>query len=186
MVALATVLSFIKVYEAPYGGSVTLMSMLPIIILSVRRGTKCGLASGFVYSVIQLLFGLSNVAWVPSVSGIIICILLDYIIPFTLIGLAGIFATKAESRGRIIVMALIGAIVVMLVRYLCHIFSGVAVWYALDLVWYADDPTHIVHMYGPWAFSAIYNGTFMLPEIVITAIGTAVCAASKAIVPEKK
>ena len=186
MVALATVLSFIKVYEAPYGGSVTLMSMLPIILLSVRRGTRCGLAAGVVYSVIQLLFGLSNVAWVPSAGGIIMCVLFDYIIPFTLIGLAGVFAQKSTKRSRIILSALIGALIVMLVRYFCHIISGVVVWYALDLVWYADDPTHIVHAYGPWAFSAIYNGTFMLPEIAITLFGTAVCTASKMIVPEKK
>ena len=62
MVALATVLSMVKVYEAPYGGSVTLLSMAPIIILSMRRGVKTGLIAGFVHSLIQLLLGLNNVA----------------------------------------------------------------------------------------------------------------------------
>ena len=66
MIALATVLSMIKVYEAPYGGSVTLLSMAPIIILSMRRGVKTGLVAGFVHSLIQLLLGLNNVAWVPT------------------------------------------------------------------------------------------------------------------------
>ena len=145
MVALATVLSMVKVYEAPYGGSVTLLSMAPIIILSMRRGVKTGLLAGFVYSLIQLLLGLNNVAWVPTPMGIVLCCLLDYILPFTLL--------------------------VTLLRFACHIVSGAVIWYALDLEWYADDPTHIVHKYGAWMFSVIYNGTFMLPEIVETVIG---------------
>lgn len=179
MVALATVLSFIKVYEAPYGGSATLMSMLPIILVSVRRGTKCGLASGLVYSIIQLLFGLNNVAWVPDARGIVLCILFDYIIPFTLLGLAGIFAKCGRTSGKkrdCILAVLAGTLLAVLVRYLCHIVSGVVVWYALDLEWYADDPTHIANKYGPWMFSTIYNGTFMIWEIVLTTIGAAACA----------
>ena len=55
MVALATVLSMVKVYEAPYGGSVTLLSMAPIIILSMRRGVKTGLLAGFVQNVVLCL-----------------------------------------------------------------------------------------------------------------------------------
>lgn len=189
MVALATVLSFIKVYEAPYGGSATLMSMLPIMLVSMRRGVKCGLAAGGVYSVIQLLFGINNVMWVPDAQGIILCILFDYIIPFTAIGLAGMFMnvkfTKNETANRV-ASVLLGALAVMLIRYACHIFSGVVVWYALDLEWYADDPTHIVNIYGPWAFSAIYNGTFMIWEIVITAVGAVACAFTPILTKVKK
>lgn len=174
MVALATVLSFIKVYEAPYGGAVTLMSMLPIMLVSLRHGIGLGLATGFVHSVLQLLFGLGSVAYVPDALGIVLCILLDYIIPFTAIGFAGIFRkvkfTKNETANTVIT-AVLGALLVLVFRYLCHIISGVVIWYALDLVWYADDPTHIVNKYGSWAFSAIYNGWFMIPEIIITAIG---------------
>ncbi len=174
MVALATVLSFIKVYEAPYGGSVTLMSMLPIMLVSLRHGVAPGLAAGFAYSVLQLLFGLHNVMYVPKASGIVICVLFDYIIPFTLAGLAGTFKklnfSKKENTNTVTI-TVIGVVTVMLVRYLCHIISGVAVWYSLDLVWYAEEPEHIVFKYGAWAFSAIYNATFMIPETIITAIG---------------
>lgn len=175
MVALATVLSLIKVYEAPYGGSVTLISMAPIIILSLRRGVKVGLAGGFVYSVIQLLLGLENVGWVPDAMGIFLCIVLDYIVPFTLLGLAGMFRnvqfTKSKTTN-IILAAILGTVLVCLLRYFCHILSGVVVWYALDLEWYADDPEHIVNRFGAWAFSAIYNGSFMLPESIITVVAT--------------
>lgn len=175
MVALATVLSLIKVYEAPYGGSVTLISMAPIIVLSLRRGVRVGLAGGFVYSVIQLLLGLENVGWVPDAMGIFLCIILDYIIPFTLLGLAGMFRKVQFTKNKttnIIIAAILGTIVVCLLRYFCHILSGVVVWYALDLEWYADDPDHIVNRFGAWAFSAIYNGSFMLPESLITVVAT--------------
>ncbi len=174
MIALATVLSLVKVYEAPYGGSVTLLSMAPIIILSMRRGVKTGLVAGFVHSLIQLLLGLNNVAWVPTPGGIVLCVLFDYILPFTLLGLGGCFRNVRFSKNdtaNLIIAAALGTLLVTVLRYVCHIVSGVAVWYALDLEWYADDPDHIVNKYGPWMFSAIYNGTFMLPEIIETVVG---------------
>ena len=174
MIALATVLSMVKVYEAPYGGSVTLLSMAPIIILSMRRGVKTGLVAGFVHSLIQLLLGLNNVAWVPTPGGIVLCVLFDYLLPFTLLGLGGCFRNVRFSKNdtaNLFIAAILGTLLVTVLRYVCHIISGVAVWYALDLEWYADDPDHIVNKYGPWMFSAIYNGTFMLPEIIETVVG---------------
>ena len=174
MIALATVLSMIKVYEAPYGGSVTLLSMAPIIILSMRRGVKTGLVAGFVHSLIQLLLGLNNVAWVPTPGGIVLCILFDYILPFTLLGLGGWFRNVRFCKNDpayLLVAAVLGTLLVTLLRFACHIVSGAVIWYALDLEWYADDPDHIVHKYGAWMFSTIYNGTFMLPEIIETVIG---------------
>lgn len=179
MVALATVLSMLKIWDAPYGGSVTVLSMAPIIVLSMRRGVKVGLLAGFAHSVIQLLLGLSNVAYVPTAWGIVICILTDYILPFTLLGLGGLFRSVKFTQSRytnILIATALGALLVTVLRYLCHIVSGAVIWYALDLEWYADDPTHIVHQYGPWMFSVVYNGWYMLPEIVATTVGTPLIA----------
>ena len=181
MIALATVLSLVEVYKAPFGGSVTLLSMVPIIVISMRHGVGVGLAAGFVHSIIQLVLGLSNVAWVPDLTGKILCILLDYILPFTLLGLGGIFReikfTK-NARTNVIVSALLGTLLVTILRFGCHILSGVVIWYALDLEWYADDPSHIVNRYSQWIFSLIYNGWYMVPEIIETAIGTPIIAAA--------
>ena len=174
MIALATVLSFIKVYEAPFGGSVTLLSMAPIIVLSMRHGIKVGLSGAFVYSILQLILGINNVAWVPTAGGIILCILFDYLIPFTLLGLGGIFRNISFTKNKmlnLIIASVLGTLLVTLLRFFCHVVSGAVIWYALDLEWYADDPTHIVHQYGAWMFSLIYNGTFMIPEIIETMIG---------------
>lgn len=179
MVALATALSMLKLWESPYGGSVTIISMAPIILLSLRRGLRVGLTAGLAHSLIQLLLGLSNVAWVPGAVGIAVCILTDYILPFTLLGLGGIFRnvkfTKNENWN-LFLSAALGAFAVTVLRYVSHIISGAAIWYELDLEWYADDPTHIVHRYGAWTFSAIYNGIYMIPEIITTTVATPILA----------
>ena len=175
MIALATVLSMLKLWESPYGGSVTILSMTPIILLSLRRGIGVGLGAGLAHSLIQLLLGLSNVAWVPGAVGILVCILTDYILPFTLLGLGGIFRKVRFTKNdtwNLLISAALGALLVTTLRFLCHLVSGVAIWYELDLEWYADDPTHIVNLYGPWTFSAIYNGFYMVPEIITTTFAT--------------
>ena len=175
MVALATVLSMLKIWEAPYGGSVTILSMAPIIVLSMRRGVKVGLFAGFAHSLIQLLLGLGTVAYVPTPMGIVGCVLTDYILPFTLLGLGGLFRDMKFTKNattNLFLAAALGALLVTLLRYACHIVSGAVIWYALDLEWYADDPSHIVFQYGTWMFSIIYNGGFMIPEIITTVIGT--------------
>jgi len=174
MIAMATVLSMIKVYEAPFGGSVTLLSMAPVIFVSFRHGIRIGLVTGFVHSVLQLLLGISSVAWVPDLEGKFLCILLDYLLPFTMLGLGGLFRNLklfANEKTNAMVTSLFGTILVTLFRFACHILSGVVIWYALDLVWYADDPTHIVNQYSAWIFSIIYNAGFMVPEVLETCIG---------------
>lgn len=175
MVALATVLSMLKIWEAPYGGSVTLLSMAPIIILSMRRGVKVGLFAGFAHSLIQLLLGLSNVSYIPTPTGMFLCVLADYILPFTLLGLGGLFRNIKFTRNEttnLFIAAALGVALVCALRFACHVVSGAVIWYALDLEWYADDPSHIVFQYGPWMFSIIYNGSYMLPETIATVIGT--------------
>ena len=120
-----------------------------------------------------------------------LCIFLDYILPFTLLGLGGIFKdvrfTK-KARTNVIVAALLGTLLVTLLRFGCHILSGAVIWQALDLEWYADDPTHIVNRYSKWTFSLVYNGWYMVPEIIETAVGTPIIAAAlmKVKLPSKK
>ena len=181
MVALATVLSMLKIWDSPYGGSVTVLSMAPIILLSMRRGVKVGLIGGLVHSLIQILLGLSTIAYVPTPGGIVICILTDYILPFTLLGLGGSFRNlkiAADPSVNLVIVTALGTLLVTVLRYVCHIVSGVVIWYELDLVWYADDPEHIVNRYGAWMFSVIYNGIYMIPEIIATTVGTSILSKS--------
>lgn len=157
-IALATVLSLIKVYELPLGGSITLLSMLPIIMASCMLGPKWGFGTAFVYSVIQLLLGVMGglFAWGLTPWSLVGAIVLDYILPFTLLGLGGIFAKKG------IWGIVSGTVLALAARFLCHLLSGAVIfdiWCEWDSVWF---------------YSLCYNGSYMLPELITTTVAVAI------------
>ena len=98
MVALATVLSLVKLVEMPYGGSITIASMLPIIIISYRHGNLWGLGSAVAYAALQQLTGLNTLSYFTTWQSVVAVILLDYIIAFTLVGLGGIFKKVIKNQ----------------------------------------------------------------------------------------
>lgn len=157
MVALAIVLNEFTVFKLPYGGSVTFCSQLPIIILSYRYGVKWGMFSGFVTSVINMLFGLQNFSYVSGIKAFIILALADYLIAFTCLGLGGVFRNRVKNQGKALAL---GSVVVSVIRFLCHFISGVTIWGD-----YADGFKSV------WLYSLSYNGGYMLPEMIITAVG---------------
>ena len=157
MVAVATGLSFVKI-DLPTGGGVTLVSMLPLILISHRWGAGWGLFTAFVYSLIQLMFGLDNVGYATSAVMAVGIILLDYILAYTVIGLSGIFG---KSRGAVAT----GIIVTFFLRFLCHYVAGAWIWRE----WMPDEYMGL-KMVSPWIYSALYNGWYMLAELVITMI----------------
>ena len=153
MIALATVLSLLKLAELPAGGSVTFASMLPIVLISYRHGTKYGLAAGAVYGVIQQLLGLKNLSYVTGFASVLAVILLDYVIAFAVLGLGGCFK-KSGMRQSLALVA--GAAFASALRYICHVISGATVWAGLSI------PTSAV-LWG----SLAYNATYMIPETLI-------------------
>ena len=170
MVALATVLSMVKVWEAPLGGSVTLFSMVPILICSIVHGVKMGLFSAFAYSLLQLLLGIGTVAYVPDPLGIVLCILLDYILAFTVLGIAGILTGRRlfkNEKLNLYVGVTLGSLLAVILRFVCHLLSGAVVWYSITKEGGWNDA---VFRYGKWAYSFVYNASFMLPEIILTMI----------------
>lgn len=159
MIALATILAEFTVFEFPFGGSVTLFSQLPIVILSYRYGVKWGLVTGFAMSLLQMIFGAANFSYVSGISAYLILAFADYIIAFTALGLGGMFKNTVKKQA--VALALGGA-VTSLIRYACHIISGVTIWkeYA------GDTPV--------WEYSVTYNGGYMIPELIITVIGAVI------------
>lgn len=153
MIALATVLSIIKLFELPYGGSITVASMLPLVIVSYRHGTAVGLGAALAASALQLLLGLNNLSYFTTWYSILAIILLDYIVAFTVFGLCGIFkkAVKRQSTSM-----LIGALLASVLRYICHVISGATVWAGLSI------PTGAALLY-----SFGYNATYMIPETIV-------------------
>ncbi len=145
MIALAQILSYVKLFEPPYGGSVTLGSMLPIIIFSVRWGSRPGVLVGLIYGVLQFVLG-------PKYSFHPLGIFLDYILAFGCLGFAGLFRKN--------IYTIIGSISIAMVgRFISHFISGVILWYT-----YAPEGMNI------YLYSLLYNGGFMLPEFIISAV----------------
>ena len=161
MLGLATALSFVKLYQAPLGGSVTLLSTLPIMFISFRYGVLRGLSCGFIYSLIQLWQGSGNLAYVPTTAGIIGCILLDYVLPFTLLGLAGIFYKKDGSVKAKTVAAVLGVLFAVVLRFACHFLGGAVVWYEITKAGQWNDYVQTV---GMWTYSFVYNITYLGPD----------------------
>lgn len=154
MIALGTVLSNIKIYTMPNGGSITLFSMLPFILVSFRHGVKWGLFTGFVNSLLQMLLGF----WAPPTPGLLPLvgmILLDYVLAFMVLGLACVFAKPFKNR---LVGVTVGTVAVCFGRFLCSFLSGVLIWGNLS-----DG-------LPAWTYSLGYNASYMLPETVLTAV----------------
>lgn len=151
-VALATALSFIIVYTLPQGGSITAGSMVPLIWLSLRRGTKTGFVAGCIFGIIQL-------AILPFIVNPI-QMLLDYPLAFGILGFAGTLKN----------MPVIGSSVAITGRFILHFIAGVVYWAPL----YAPD-------LNPYVYSSIYNGSYLLPELVISGFIVYLLQKSKAL-----
>ena len=158
MIALATVLSILKIAEMPYGGSVTVASAMPIVIIAYRYGIKTGLFAGIVHASLQLVLGISALSYAPTWQSAVAIILLDYIIAFTVIGLAGIFRSHVKNQALSLTS---GAAFVCVLRYICHVISGATVWAGLSI------PTT-----AALSYSFIYNATYMIPEAIVLLVAT--------------
>lgn len=153
MIILSFVLSNIIIFKMPFGGSITLCSMCPIIMASLRNGTKYGLLTGFTYSLIQIIMSF-HIPPIKSIFAFFIVIFLDYIIPYTSLGLANLFYDKINSN-----KVFFASICASLIRYFSSILSGIIVWKELC-------PPNI----SIWKYSVIYNSAYMIPEIIITSL----------------
>lgn len=166
MVALSFVLSLFAPFKVwAQGGSVTLASMVPVVLVALLFGTKWGLGTAFVNSLLQLMMGFMEGmgSWGLSPTVLICSILLDYLLAYTVIGLAGIFRGKDSLR------AALGSVFVCLLRFGCHFLSG----WAFFGMWAEEGYTAL-----SWAL--FYNMSYMLPETVITVV---VCVALSASFP---
>lgn len=161
MVALATVLSFIRVFKWPWGGSITLLSMLPIVLFSIRRGVKAGMVASFLFSLVQFFQGVLDgiFGWGLSPAMLIACILLDYLLAFSVLGIAGLFRKKGLSGW------IIGIVLAVGLRFVMHFLSGIIIWQTLDALWGNFTPDNF------YVYSLLYNGAYMLPEMIFTVIG---------------
>ena len=157
MLALSTLLAEFAIIKFPFGGSVTIFSQVPMVVISYRYGIKWGAFAGLCMGIIQMLFGMGNFAYVSGIVAYLILIFADYIIAFGALGFGGMFKNKIKNP--VIAIALGGA-VVSIIRFLCHFISGVTIWGD-----YADGAQAV------WEYSFTYNAGYMVPELIITVVG---------------
>ncbi len=144
------------------GGGITI-AMIPIVFVSLRHGWIWGTATAFIYSVIQMVTG-----WWPPPAGtfwaFVGVVMLDYVLAYTILGLAALFAKPFKNK---LLGYGFGAFIVCLLRFIFSGTSGVIIWES-TVEW---GFTNI------WAYSFVYNISYMLPNAVITAgIIIALCA----------
>ena len=193
MLALATVLALvcalIPFLHLPMGGGFTVASMLPIVIVSYMYGIKWGLFTSLTYSVIQIVMDLClgingsviMALFLPdsenSLFAGIAILVIDYLIAYTVLGLGGLFRNRFESKTKAL---FVGSIVALSLRYLAHVISGYifygawAEWFFSQEGWFQGLGMWLIeHLNGgllALVYSIFYNGLYMIPEIVITAI----------------
>ena len=163
MLALAVVLSYVKLFTLPFDGSITLFSMLPLCLISIKYGVKWGLGTAFCYSWFQILQG-GVFAWGLTPTMLIASLLLDYLLAFSVLGLAGLFRKKGY-------LGMIGGVAMACaLRFLVHFIAGVVLWANLaEFVAFGQEWVN-----QPVLYSLCYNGIYMLPETLLTTAMAAV------------
>ena len=189
LLAVAIVLELVSkmfIPELPFGGQITLMSMLPVVLISYRHGVKWGLVSGVTYALLEMALGAKTVAaaFQPGYFGdgtmllnaFIMCGL-DYIVAFTALGLGGMFRDREWKASTALAL---GGVAALILRYTAHVlsgyilFSGWAEWFFTQEgfpAWGAQLVESLSPEMLGFVYSLVYNGFYMVPEIILTAIG---------------
>ena len=156
MIALSMVLSMVKIFTLPQGGSITAASMVPLLIISFRYGPKWGTFTAFVYSLVSMVTGFYPPP-VTTFMNYLLVVLLDYVLAFSCLGLASLFSRFIP--GHRIVSIGFGSFAAVFIRLVCHVLSGVIIWHS-----YAPEGMSV------WVYSISYNGSYMFCEVVISAV----------------
>jgi thiamine transporter len=186
LLAIGTVLSIFKPFELPFGGGITIFSMLPIVLIAYRYGTAWGLFGAFTGSVLQILTGFKTVSalFLPGDEQValwkaVLIIAIDYIVAYTALGFGGIFRSRIKSPSRALCA---GAVFALSLAYVAHIVSGV-IFYGAWAEWFFSQEgfykigSVVLKNYSGLSLSVVYsifyNGLYMLPEIILTALAAA-------------
>ena len=188
LIAVSIILELLSkmiIPEMTFGGQLTIVSMLPIVLISYRHGVKWGFLAAFAYAMMEMLIGAKTVAaaFQPGYFGdaamlgnaIIMCAL-DYLLAYTLLGLGGIFRNKIQNPS---LSLMAGSLVALGARYVAHIvssyilFAGWAEWFFTQEgfpAWGAQLVESLSPQLLGFVYSVVYNGMYMIPEMIFTAI----------------
>ncbi|MBR7090253.1 MAG: energy-coupled thiamine transporter ThiT [Lachnospiraceae bacterium] len=147
-IALAFVLSFVKLYHLPWGGSVTLLSMFFVVFVGYLYGPGVGFSAAFVYSILQFIQGGGGSYMLSPLQ-----VMCDYFLAFTALGVSGFF--KGKKNGLII-----GYIIAVICRGAFHALGGYLFW--MDYM--PED------FFAPAVYPILYNFAYLIPEMILTVI----------------
>ena len=186
---LAMVCALIPFLNLPFGGGFTVASMLPVVIISYMYGMKWGFFSAAIYSVIQIVMDLClgkgstiMALFMPNsedfmgFGAAIAILIIDYLVAYTLLGFGGAFRKVIKNKALALTL---GVVLALSLRYIAHIVSGYifygawAEWFFSQENFYAIGGWILEHFSGnalAVIYSIFYNGLYMIPEIVITAV----------------
>lgn len=188
MIALSAVLELVSksiIPELHFGGQITIVSMLPVVLVGWKYGMSKGLVTSFVYSLVEMAMGVSTISkfimpasdeYLGSLGKILLMLIFDYILAYTVLGLGAMYKKVIKKNW---VSLALGAATVLILRYICHIISGYvlfgawAEWFFTQEGFYSWGQVIIDKFSGnmlSFVYSVIYNGFFMVPEIIITTI----------------
>ncbi len=156
LIAMGTILAQVKIFRMPSGGSVTLLSMVPFIMISFRHGTKWGILAGFANVALQIALGGLYSPPAGTIWALVGSIAFDYVFSYLVLGYARFFASFFKNKT---VGVTIGTAVVCLLRFVCTFISGFLIWGSItDGIWSA-----IIYSLG-------YNAAYMIPESILTTL----------------
>ena len=177
MLGLATILSIFPKFSGlwPNGGSITVCSMLPIILVAYLYGTRQGLLTGLAFGILQILLGLKGIAgmYILSTLGVV---LFDYIVAFTVLGFGGIFRGKFKNTAAELSAGSVFAIFLRLVSHFISgyiLFSSYAEWFFTQEGFTLGNSIFAALGNGTplyMLYSLMYNASYLLPEMIITGI----------------
>lgn len=150
MLALAVVLSRIKIYQSPQGGSVTAGSMIPILLFAMRFGAGPGIIVGITFGVLKMMLGGYIFSPIQAI--------LEYPIAFGCLGLAGLTKWEDVLEQKYYLKTVVSTALAIGGRFVCHLLAGVIFFYE-----YAGDM-------NPWLYSMTYQASYLVPEFLVSAI----------------
>lgn len=142
------------------GGSIG-FAMVPVFVISYRRGLLPGILCGLILSLVQMLGGIyvinsgSMDGW-KGTAGPFIQVMLDYALAYTVVGVAGAFSAPYHKKSNKLVWLIVGCVVGGLLKYLCHSLSGIFFW-----------PGEWWGVSGTYSYSLLYNGLYCIPNIIV-------------------
>ncbi|MBR2615904.1 MAG: energy-coupled thiamine transporter ThiT [Clostridia bacterium] len=187
--AISLVAEWIPFLNLPFGGTITPASLLPLVLVSYLYGLPWGFGSAFVYSVLQMAVGFRTVSglflpssdsYMGSLGAALAILLLDYVFAFTAVGIGGLWRKKLDTKWALVWGSVLG----LSLCYLFHVLSG-AIFYGAWAEWFFTESAAksfgfsafvMEHFSGfglATVYSVVYNGCYMIPEILITAVAGA-------------